>query len=93
MAIRENQRIAHPIRHEEDARRLLEISFDGIWAINSELRTSFVNARMAEMLGYSKLSAPRKLLVTSASVSAPRPHGHIWRLSSNLQTMPSSPRI
>lgn len=42
-----------PLHREEDARRLLEVSFDGIWAIDSELRTSFVNARMAEMLGYS----------------------------------------
>jgi PAS domain S-box-containing protein len=45
--------IPHSINREEDARRLLESSFDGIWAIDSELRTSFVNTRMAEMLGYS----------------------------------------
>ena len=48
-----NQRVSRPIDREDDARRLLESSFDGIWAIDSELRTNFVNARMAEMLGYS----------------------------------------
>lgn len=37
----------------EDALRLLEACFAGIWSIDSELRTNFVNARMAEMLGYS----------------------------------------
>ena len=37
----------------EDAFRLLESCFAGIWSIDSELRTTFVNARMAEMLGYS----------------------------------------
>ena len=31
----------------------MESSFAGIWSIDSELRTNFVNARMAEMLGYS----------------------------------------
>jgi PAS domain S-box-containing protein len=50
---RHNRHIPHSINREEDARRLLESSFDGIWAIDSELRTSFVNTRMAEMLGYS----------------------------------------
>ena len=48
-----NQRVIRPIDREDDARRLLESSFDGIWAIDSELHTSFVNTRMAEMLGYS----------------------------------------
>jgi PAS domain S-box-containing protein len=31
----------------------LEASFDGIWILNFDLRTSFINAPMAEMLGYS----------------------------------------
>lgn len=42
-----------PILHEKDGLRLLEISFDGIWAIDAQLRTRFVNHRMAKMLGYS----------------------------------------
>lgn len=53
MPIRHDQDILRPIHREEDARRLLETSFDGIWAIDSDLRTTFVNARMAGMLGYS----------------------------------------
>lgn len=42
-----------PIFHEKDGRRLLEVSFDGIWAIDTQFRTRFVNRRMAKMLGYS----------------------------------------
>jgi PAS domain S-box-containing protein len=42
-----------PVFHEKNGRRLLEISFDGIWAIDAQLRTRFVNRRMARMLGYS----------------------------------------
>ena len=42
-----------PIFHEKDGRRLLEVSFDGIWAIDAQLRTKFVNRRMAKMLGYA----------------------------------------
>jgi PAS domain S-box-containing protein len=38
---------------EKDGRRLLEASFDGIWAIDAQLCTTFVNRRMAKMLGYS----------------------------------------
>ncbi len=41
------------ISREDDARRLLEVSFDGIWVVAADLRTTFVNARMAELLGYS----------------------------------------
>jgi PAS domain S-box-containing protein len=39
-----------PIFHGQ---RLLEVSFDGIWAVDAQLRTRFVNRRMAKMLGYS----------------------------------------
>ena len=39
--------------HGIDGRRLLEVSFDGIWAIDAQLRTRFVNRRMAKMLGYT----------------------------------------
>jgi PAS domain S-box-containing protein len=42
-----------PILHEKEGLRLLEVSFDGIWAIDAQLRTRFVNYRMAKMLGYS----------------------------------------
>jgi len=42
-----------PVFHAQDGQRLLEVSFDGIWAIDAQLRTRFVNRRMAKMLGYS----------------------------------------
>jgi len=42
-----------PLFHGIQAQRLLEVSFDGIWAIDSQLRTRFVNRRMARMMGYS----------------------------------------
>ena len=38
---------------EKEGQRLLEASFDGIWAIDAQFRTRFVNRRMAKMLGYS----------------------------------------
>jgi PAS domain S-box-containing protein len=38
---------------EEKYRQLVENAQEGIWAIDSEARTSFVNKRMAEMLGYT----------------------------------------
>src|SRR5688572_3153922 len=36
-----------------DFRRFVEIADEGIWVIDGEGRTSYVNAKMAEMLGYS----------------------------------------
>lgn len=38
---------------EEKYRRIVETANEGIWEIDSETCTTFVNARMAEMLGYS----------------------------------------
>src|SRR5271169_6685775 len=38
---------------EKDGQRLLEASFDGVWATDAQLCTTFVNHRMATMLGYS----------------------------------------
>ena len=38
---------------EERYRRLVETANEGIWVVDSEARTTFVNKRMAEMLGYS----------------------------------------
>jgi diguanylate cyclase (GGDEF)-like protein/PAS domain S-box-containing protein len=34
-------------------RRIVELADEGIWVIDAESRTTFVNARMAELLGYS----------------------------------------
>jgi|GEM_PF-5246352 len=38
---------------EERYRRIVETALEGIWIIDEDSRTSFVNQRMAEMLGYS----------------------------------------
>jgi PAS domain S-box-containing protein len=40
-------------RSEERYRRIVETANEGIWAMDGEFRTTFVNRRMAEMLGYS----------------------------------------
>jgi PAS domain S-box-containing protein len=37
---------------EERYRRIVETANEGIWTINSEAKITFVNARLAEMLGY-----------------------------------------
>jgi len=38
---------------EERYRRIVETAFEGIWLIDAEGRTTFVNPRMASMLGYA----------------------------------------
>ena len=38
---------------EKKYRQLVELAQEGVWAIDSEARTTFANPRMAEMLGYS----------------------------------------
>src|SRR5216117_731200 len=38
---------------EEKFRRLIETAQEGVWVINADRRTTFVNQRMAGMLGYS----------------------------------------
>ncbi len=38
---------------EEKYRRMVELSNEGIWAIDAECRTTFVNQRLADLLGYS----------------------------------------
>ena len=37
---------------EEQYRRIVETASEGIWAMDSGLRTTFVNPRLADMLGY-----------------------------------------
>ncbi len=39
-------------RSEERYRRIVDTASEGIWMMDTELVTTFVNARMAEMLGY-----------------------------------------
>ena len=38
---------------EEQYRRIVETSNEGIWLIDAETRTTYVNSQMAQMLGYS----------------------------------------
>lgn len=38
---------------EKKYRGIVETAYEGIWKINAELETTFVNRRMAEMLGYT----------------------------------------
>jgi diguanylate cyclase (GGDEF)-like protein/PAS domain S-box-containing protein len=38
---------------EERYRRIVETAFEGVWIIDRKNRTTFVNRRMADMLGYS----------------------------------------
>jgi two-component system sensor histidine kinase/response regulator len=38
---------------EERYRRILETTYEGVWSIDADGKTSFVNPRMAQMLGYT----------------------------------------
>jgi len=38
---------------EEKYRRLVETLTEGIWVLDKDANTSFVNPRMAQMLGYT----------------------------------------
>jgi len=50
----ENARIYEALREsEEKYRRLVDSANEGIWVLDPDERITFVNARMAEMLGYS----------------------------------------
>ncbi len=40
-------------RAQEQYRNIIETTNDGVWIIDSDFRTTFVNRRMAEMLGYT----------------------------------------
>ena len=39
---------------EAKYRQLIELAQEGVWALDNDNRTVFVNPRMAEMLGYSE---------------------------------------
>ena len=51
------------IESEARYRQLVELAQDGIWAIDNQLNTVFVNPRMAQMLGYSQSEMTGKNLV------------------------------
>ena len=50
-------------RSEAKYRNLLEMAFEGVWAVDAGARTEFVNKRMAEILKYS---GPEEMLGRSA---------------------------
>jgi PAS domain S-box-containing protein len=51
--ITERKRAEEALRESEDKyRNIVELANEGIWIIDAEARTTFVNMRMAEMLGY-----------------------------------------
>ncbi len=47
---------------EERYRKIVETANEGVWVIDAENRTTFVNARMAEMLGYTRDELPGRSL-------------------------------
>ena len=52
--ITENKRVEIALRESEKKyRQIVEIAQEGIWNIDSDSLTTYVNPRMAEMLGYS----------------------------------------
>ena len=52
--ITERRRAETALRESEERyRRIVETAFEGIWVIDAENRTTFVNPRMASMLGYT----------------------------------------
>jgi PAS domain S-box-containing protein len=51
--IRENSTREAIERSEKNYRGIVETAYEGIWKVNSEFETSFVNRRMAELLGYA----------------------------------------
>ncbi|HUH79272.1 MAG TPA: PAS domain S-box protein, partial [Methanoregula sp.] len=51
--ITEQERAEDALREsEEKYRTIVETANEGIWAVDADLKTSFVNERMAQMLGY-----------------------------------------
>jgi len=51
--VREQSTLEAVERSEESYRGIVETAYEGIWRVNSEYETSFVNRRMTELLGYS----------------------------------------
>ena len=53
--ISDQKRIEKSLRErEEKYRNIVEIANEGIWTLDSDARTTYVNEKMAEMLGYGQ---------------------------------------
>ena len=61
-------------------RELLEQTSDGVWRVEVEQRTSYVNARMAEMLGYTPDEMLGRELSDSWTTSGSRPQSRRSRV-------------
>jgi len=50
---RVSERTAEAQRNAEQFQRIVETAMEGVWVVNTSGETTFVNSRMAEILGYS----------------------------------------
>jgi hypothetical protein len=70
--ITERKRAEEALREsEEKYRRIVETANEGIWALDADARITFVNRRMAEMLGYSPEELLRRTSASATSRAAP----------------------
>ncbi|MCA9917999.1 MAG: PAS domain S-box protein, partial [Anaerolineales bacterium] len=52
--VEEREQLQEMLRvHEEKYSHIIELSSEGIWVVDADNKTTYVNQRMAEMLGYS----------------------------------------
>src|SRR5579862_4480285 len=64
-----------PVENETVYRTVVELSQDGIWAVDAHYRTTYVNARLAQMLGY----APAEMLGREVADFMPDNHRDDFR--------------
>ena len=66
-----SKRAAEALRaSEERYRRIVETAFEGVWIIDSNYRTTFVNRRITDMLGYAPEEMLGKPVVTFMDADA-----------------------
>jgi PAS domain S-box-containing protein len=59
---------------EENYRRIVETSYDGIWVLDSQFRIMQVNNRMAEILGYQPHEIRGRLITDFIHADDPPDH-------------------
>ena len=64
---------------EEQYRNLVELAHEGVWVFDREYVTTFVNPRMAQMLGYvqSEMLGKRAFEFLAGSVVEPVSYTHL----------------